>query len=223
MSKYSGSGWHFQSLRHSRARKYGHAGGKYLIRKVIAGFNVASNMHYEYYDGTWHLKEGTLKENFNEPKLIKELKYKKKHYGEAYSVLNRSILQSIGARAGLDALRQIHFIKFMQKRLPNERDESYATEWAIRFKRGTEWDRADMVSRQVLYDIDPKRYENDKRSILKKGDYVAVMKATTTDPYNRRGQIGNVATIDADNVVTIIFPDSQIGKYDEDTLILLKA
>jgi hypothetical protein len=30
MSKYSGSGWHFQSKRHSRARKYGHAGGTYL-------------------------------------------------------------------------------------------------------------------------------------------------------------------------------------------------
>jgi hypothetical protein len=31
MSKYSGSGWHFQSVRHSNARKYGHAGGKYAL------------------------------------------------------------------------------------------------------------------------------------------------------------------------------------------------
>jgi hypothetical protein len=48
------------------------------------------------------------------------------------------------------------------------------------------------------------------------------MKAVTTDPYNRRGQIGTVTTIDADDVVSIIFPDGQYGMYDEDTLILLK-
>ena len=29
MSKYSGSGWHFQHIRHSNARKYGRAGGVY--------------------------------------------------------------------------------------------------------------------------------------------------------------------------------------------------
>jgi hypothetical protein len=29
MAKYSGSGWHFQSVRHSNARKYGKAGGTY--------------------------------------------------------------------------------------------------------------------------------------------------------------------------------------------------
>ena len=29
MTKYSGSGWHRQSIRHSNARKYGKAGGKY--------------------------------------------------------------------------------------------------------------------------------------------------------------------------------------------------
>jgi hypothetical protein len=31
MAKYSGSGWHHQSTRHSNARKYGKAGGKYAI------------------------------------------------------------------------------------------------------------------------------------------------------------------------------------------------
>ena len=31
MSKYSGKGWHFQSTRHSNARKYGKAGGKYSV------------------------------------------------------------------------------------------------------------------------------------------------------------------------------------------------
>jgi len=32
MAKYNGSGWHFQSIRHSNARKYGKAGGKYASR-----------------------------------------------------------------------------------------------------------------------------------------------------------------------------------------------
>jgi hypothetical protein len=33
MAKYSGSGWHFQYTRHSNARKYGKAGGKYAEGK----------------------------------------------------------------------------------------------------------------------------------------------------------------------------------------------
>lgn len=33
MAKYSGSGWHRQSVRHSNARKYGRAGGTYAIGK----------------------------------------------------------------------------------------------------------------------------------------------------------------------------------------------
>jgi hypothetical protein len=35
MAKYSGSGWHHQSVRHSNARKYGRAGGQYA-RKWIS-------------------------------------------------------------------------------------------------------------------------------------------------------------------------------------------
>jgi len=31
MAKYSGRGWHFQSQRHSNARRTGRAGGKYLV------------------------------------------------------------------------------------------------------------------------------------------------------------------------------------------------
>ena len=36
MARYSGSGWHRQSIRHINARKYGRAGGKYktLFRKI---------------------------------------------------------------------------------------------------------------------------------------------------------------------------------------------
>ena len=35
MSKYSGKGWHFQHVRHSNARKYGKAGGKYVTTSVF--------------------------------------------------------------------------------------------------------------------------------------------------------------------------------------------
>jgi len=34
MAKYNGMGWHNQSIRHSNARKYGHAGGKYKTYAV---------------------------------------------------------------------------------------------------------------------------------------------------------------------------------------------
>ena len=33
MTRYSGKGWHFQHVRHSNARKYGRAGGKYASNK----------------------------------------------------------------------------------------------------------------------------------------------------------------------------------------------
>jgi hypothetical protein len=33
MTKYSGSGWHFQSERHSKAKRTGHAGGYYAVMK----------------------------------------------------------------------------------------------------------------------------------------------------------------------------------------------
>ena len=35
MAKYNGSGWHKQSIRHSRARKYGKAGGIYASKRVL--------------------------------------------------------------------------------------------------------------------------------------------------------------------------------------------
>ena len=37
MARYSGSGWHNQSIRHSNARKYGKAGGTYAKRYVLIG------------------------------------------------------------------------------------------------------------------------------------------------------------------------------------------
>ena len=44
MARYSGSGWHRQSIRHSRARKYGRAEPyKKTFEGVIEGFSTASN------------------------------------------------------------------------------------------------------------------------------------------------------------------------------------
>lgn len=49
MAKYNGSGWHFQSVRHSNARKYGKAGGKYAdINKLgISQFNKKGLSDYQ--------------------------------------------------------------------------------------------------------------------------------------------------------------------------------
>ena len=48
MSKYSGKGWHYQSVRHSNARKYGKAGGKYAsvrIRKAKKSDSYRRGIH----------------------------------------------------------------------------------------------------------------------------------------------------------------------------------
>ena len=51
MTKYSGSGWHFQHVRHSNAKKYGKAGGKY-----------AGNFGWRYPKNVF-IDEKKLKEN----------------------------------------------------------------------------------------------------------------------------------------------------------------
>jgi len=49
MAKYSGKGWHFQSNRHSNARKYGRAGGKYRLsvqdKKLKKEFSELKKLH----------------------------------------------------------------------------------------------------------------------------------------------------------------------------------
>lgn len=77
MAKYSGKGWHFQSTRHSNARKYGKAGGKYRTPiyagdKLIGYFNIVG------------FKGKTLKEreDYNKKWLKKYHTEKKKHYGK---------------------------------------------------------------------------------------------------------------------------------------------
>jgi hypothetical protein len=92
MSKYSGSGWHYQSVRHSRARKYGKAGGTYVskwvgkrpIQTVLdkkAGviivplyYSVDKKGKINFYD-----KE-SMQEEFDG--VIEKLVKQKKHYGK---------------------------------------------------------------------------------------------------------------------------------------------
>jgi hypothetical protein len=50
--KYSGSGWHNQSIRHSNARKYGKAGGKYLTmqdKMNIKNFKMIARKNHLYH------------------------------------------------------------------------------------------------------------------------------------------------------------------------------
>jgi len=69
MTKYSGSGWHKQSLRHSRARRTGHAGGKYLTRaEVLQKMNRQQNKNNLFF-------------NISKKDLNKEFSKQKKHYG----------------------------------------------------------------------------------------------------------------------------------------------
>lgn len=52
MTRYSGSGWHRQSLRHSNARKYGRAGGKYLTlqdKRNIQEFRKLAKENHLYH------------------------------------------------------------------------------------------------------------------------------------------------------------------------------
>lgn len=50
--RYNGSGWHRQSVRHSNARKYGRAGGKYLTyqdKKNIKNFKEIARKNHLYH------------------------------------------------------------------------------------------------------------------------------------------------------------------------------
>jgi hypothetical protein len=54
MTKYSGSGWHLQRVRHSRARRLGHAGGTYTserIRKILKKHPEYKNLNFKQLRG----------------------------------------------------------------------------------------------------------------------------------------------------------------------------
>jgi hypothetical protein len=51
------------------------------------------------------------------------------------------------------------YVKFMQKRFPQEFFEPYAKEWATRFANASEWNYSDIHSRRVLKEVNAKKYE----------------------------------------------------------------
>jgi hypothetical protein len=92
MARYSGSGWHFQSIRHSNARKYGRAGGKYAIHTAIMKGRIARIKNEKDFDEIGReicllakndkLDEKSLDKLFTPfKKKEEELKYKK-NYGK---------------------------------------------------------------------------------------------------------------------------------------------
>jgi hypothetical protein len=69
MAKYSGSGWHKESARHSRARKTGHAGGEYSVRGHFRNKGKKNEVWIQYH---------TVK-----PKKNYGKEQKQKHFGYA--------------------------------------------------------------------------------------------------------------------------------------------
>jgi len=91
MAKYSGSGWHKQSVRHSNARKYGKAGGRYIhiqAKTPMQANNLfdrlekkgANNIFlYDWGEG----KRVTLKDTKRNRQLVENIKGIKKNFGYA--------------------------------------------------------------------------------------------------------------------------------------------
>lgn len=86
MAKYSGSGWHKQSIRHSNARKYGKAGGRYAIVVKDLRWHKGSLAHSKNVNETvakrlkilMNKEYGTTTADFKVKKIAKN-----KHYGKA--------------------------------------------------------------------------------------------------------------------------------------------
>jgi hypothetical protein len=70
--------------------------------------------------------------------------------------LTASDYKKIGSE--LSGKTLVDYVKFMQKRFPEERHDSYAREWANRFANATEWNYSDLQSRKVLQAVNAKKY-----------------------------------------------------------------
>jgi hypothetical protein len=82
MAKYSGSGWHKQSIRHSNARKYGKAGGTYKSWYNIYSPNGKFWRRMKFTKGeVKELSKGTE---------VKYVEAEKKHYGEPMSFAGKT-------------------------------------------------------------------------------------------------------------------------------------
>ena len=85
MARYSGSGWHKQSIRHSNARKYGKAGGTY---KTYLPALLDEKGRLLRQGGWYHYKKGSSKPfKYEKPQRMSRKMYlagksTKKHFGE---------------------------------------------------------------------------------------------------------------------------------------------
>ena len=63
---------------------------------------------------------------------------------------NKMLLRLLANREGLENLDIDIFVRFVELRLPDEKDEGYLKEWARRFRRGTSWPAADLAARGAI-------------------------------------------------------------------------
>lgn len=71
----------------------------------------------------------------------------------------------IGLQQNISDRDLLNYAAFMRKRFPTEKSDSYAREWAERFRKGTEWAMGDGRSREILLGLDNNRY----KPVLKSG------------------------------------------------------
>lgn len=74
--------------------------------------------------------------------------------------MEKEKVKRIGIEHGLVGRQLLDFVKFVQKAFPKENYESYVSQWAVRFKKGTEYEMADMGNRKKLIAINKKYYTN---------------------------------------------------------------
>lgn len=71
--------------------------------------------------------------------------------------------QEVGKSAGLGGKMLERFLEYMRARWSGEEilqcQTGYATEWALRFKRGTEYQNSDRAGQAVLKQIDNLQYD----------------------------------------------------------------
>jgi hypothetical protein len=177
MSKYNSQGWHFQTERHSNARKTGRAGGCYVMRtgKNADGsknylklevtkddkidFLMKSNLHTR--TQLESLDDSQLNDLFEAGLVAKGLKYHREPIakpqtlyvsparGASEEAQDKLILASAKEK-NLNPNQLGAFAYFMKHRLKGEQDPHYTSEWAGRFKNGRQWDAGDYKARKVL-------------------------------------------------------------------------
>ena len=85
MAKYNGMGWHFQSIRHSNARKYGKAGGKYKNQYELTTTKNQMDMPYPLFANNKleakKYAESKLRKGEKIISIERSYKPSKKHFG----------------------------------------------------------------------------------------------------------------------------------------------